>query len=121
MRLLSFGIGLLSLILSCGVADADPIFTCKGSDYTKAVLERKTWMALCAAQPHSYLCIDTREKDYRIVPCETLLQPEDDWKPSCYENMKEAMLRMDIYLKMYHDGEITAGKHWERVMKECVR
>lgn len=121
MKLLSLPVGILILLLSCGVAEAEPIFTCKGSDCTKAVLERQTWMAIRAAQPHSYLCIDMREKDYRIVPCETMLPPENDWKPLCYESMKGAMLQMDTFLKMYHDGEITAGKHWERVMKECVR
>lgn len=81
MTYLYYAIGLLSLLLSCVVAEAEPIFTCKGSDCTKAVLERQTWMALRAAQPHSYLCIDMRDKDYRIVPCETMLPPEKVSKP----------------------------------------
>lgn len=81
MKLLSLAGGFLSLLLSFGVAEAEPIFTCKGSDCTKAVIARQTWMALRAAQPHAYLCVDMREKDYRIVPCETMLPPEKRAKP----------------------------------------
>lgn len=119
---------LFASLLLGGVAEAEPVFTCKGADCTRAVLERQAWMAQRAAKAEQV------GGPLRVTVSDM---------PRCETKMRAVMKRADSYLfspsligqtAEYCDEVCQAERdlanakrwadfrrQWQEVMKECVQ